>query len=70
MKENGKRLEVRRREVMPNGREERKEGRSRRMVEGREGRKVKMEGQEETGESNEGCKTMGMEKWGMGVGEG
>ena len=51
---------------MLNGREEREEGKIRRMVEGREGRQVEMERQKETGESNEGWKTMGVEGWGRG----
>lgn len=45
-----------------------KEGRSRRMVERKGGRQVKMQRQEETGESNEGLKTMRVEGWGMGEG--
>lgn len=57
---------MRRHEVMPNGREERIKGKSRRMVEGREGRQVEMERQEEAGESNEGWKTIGVEGWGRG----
>lgn len=51
---------------MPNGREERIKGKNRRMVEGREGRQVEMERQEEAGESNEGWKTIGVEGWGRG----
>lgn len=64
MKENGKKLEV-----MPNGRgKERKRGKKQADGGRKGGRQVKMERQEETGESNEGLKTMGVEGWGRGEG--
>lgn len=54
---------------MPNGKgKERKRGKKQ-VDSGRKGgRQVKMERQEETGESNEGLKTMGVEGWGRGEG--